>query len=117
MVLVRRPEMRFPANSTSPPLGRMIPAISRKSVDFPAPLGPIRPKISPACTSRSTSRTATSPPKRLVRPRPARIGSGLLIGYRLFRRFRASAAHQTVEDAEQAARFEEDDSAQQEPED
>src|SRR5688500_4246359 len=38
-------------------------------VVLPAPLGPMRPTISPSYTSRSTSRTACSPPKRTPTPR------------------------------------------------
>lgn len=39
-----------------------------KKVVFPAPLGPMRPTISPLLTVRSTPRTAVSPPKRMVTP-------------------------------------------------
>src|SRR5574341_2641334 len=37
-----------------------------KSVVLPAPFGPMMPSRSPARTSNETSRTAVSPPKRLV---------------------------------------------------
>src|SRR5262252_9706001 len=37
-----------------------------KSVVFPAPLGPMRPTISPAPIATETSLLATRPPKRLV---------------------------------------------------
>src|ERR1700681_3773024 len=81
----------------------MIPAIKRKSVDLPAPLGPIRRKISPAVISKSTSRTATKPPKRLLTRRALRSGS-------------ATAFYQPIEQAEQPARLEEHDRAKDDAE-
>ena len=57
----------------SRPLKRIVPAlgcrnlVSRlKQVVLPAPFGPISAWIVPRRTSRSTSLTATKPPKRLV---------------------------------------------------
>src|SRR5262245_9943349 len=47
------------------------------SVVFPAPLGPRIARRSPSTMSRSTSRTATRPPKRRPTPRKRRIGSAL----------------------------------------
>src|ERR1700761_6255481 len=98
----------------------MIPAISRNSVDLPAPLGPISPRISPAATSMSTPSTATKPPKRFVSPRPARIGSGTAgsaatsaIGLRLARRSFREPALQRGRDPEDPARLEYDDRDQQ----
>src|SRR3981081_2535164 len=38
------------------------------SVVLPAPFGPMRPNASPGGITRSTAFTATTPPKRLVRP-------------------------------------------------
>jgi len=38
------------------------------TVDLPDPLGPIKPRISPAFTRNAMSFTATRPPNRLVRP-------------------------------------------------
>src|SRR5919201_5472764 len=46
-----------------------------KSVVLPAPLGPIRAKISLALISKLTSSTALSPPKRLVNLRTCRIAA------------------------------------------
>src|SRR5260370_37403279 len=52
--------------TTSPEVARSSPAIMRKVVVLPQPDGPSRQTTSPAATSRSTSRTATKLPKRLV---------------------------------------------------
>src|SRR5579864_5242635 len=49
-----------PATRAVPPLGGMIVASMRSVVVLPAPLGPRKPKISPACTRRSTPSTATT---------------------------------------------------------
>src|SRR5690242_12071884 len=52
----------------------MSPAMTLKSVVFPAPFGPRMPRRSPGATSRLTSRTACRPPKRRPTPRRRRIG-------------------------------------------
>src|SRR5213593_2604343 len=52
----------------------MSPAITLKSVVFPAPFGPRMPRRSPGATSRSTSLTACRPPNRRPTPRKRRIG-------------------------------------------
>ena len=61
--------------TTSKPATDALPAVGRMSVhsmlivvDFPAPLGPRNPKVSPACTSKSTPRTASRSPKRFSSP-------------------------------------------------
>src|SRR6478736_3152691 len=52
-----------------------------KQVVLPAPLGPMRPRISPSLMWKFTSLRATTPPKRRVtlstssRSRPARVGA------------------------------------------
>src|SRR5215470_15215492 len=46
-----------------------------KSVVLPAPLGPMMPTISPGAARRETSRTAVSPPKRLVTASSSSIGA------------------------------------------
>src|SRR6476620_7248492 len=52
-----------------------------KQVVLPAPLGPMRPRISPSLMWKFTSLRATTPPKRRVtlstssRRRPARVGA------------------------------------------
>jgi len=55
--------MSKPTTVPRPPVGSRIPQSIRIVVDFPAPLGPRMPKISPRRTSSETSRTATSDPK------------------------------------------------------
>src|SRR5262249_10550429 len=49
-----------------------------KSVDLPAPLGPITARASPGSTARSTASTATSPPKRRESERHSSSGTGRL---------------------------------------
>src|SRR5581483_4921853 len=56
-------------------VGRCAPEIRLSSVDLPAPFGPITPSSSPEVTSRLTSETATTPPKRLPTPRRERSGT------------------------------------------
>src|SRR5579859_2035807 len=52
-----------PSNRMRPPEGARSPAMQLKKVDLPAPLGPIRPTISPASTESEASASATKPPK------------------------------------------------------
>src|SRR5262249_23191943 len=59
----------------SPSLTLDVPLIMLMSVVFPAPLGPMRPRISRSCSSKFTAETATRPAKRLVSRRTARIGA------------------------------------------
>src|SRR5258707_1314938 len=54
------PALRGPLNPTLPPPGPRRPAPSFRSVDLPAPLGPIRATISPAATARSAPFTISS---------------------------------------------------------
>src|ERR687896_1905670 len=71
--------MSSPRMTIWPPEGLKSPAIRLKSVVFPAPFGPRIARRSPPTTSRSTSRTACTPPKRLPTPRSERTvlaGSG-----------------------------------------
>src|SRR3954454_20522521 len=67
-------EMSSPRNSISPDVCGMSPEITLNSVVFPAPFGPRIARRSACATSRSTSRTASSPPNR--RPIPRRERSG-----------------------------------------
>ena len=60
--------MFSPAKKTSPALGLSTLVIRLKTVDLPAPLGPITARISPGSTLRSTLSTATSAPKRRTEP-------------------------------------------------
>ncbi len=59
------PWISRPWKSTFPDVGGGTPLIMLNVVVFPEPLGPIRPKISPSCTSKVTSLTAVRPPKYL----------------------------------------------------
>jgi len=52
----------------SPSVGREIPVSMLKMVVLPAPLGPIRPTISPSSRWRLKSETALRPPKEMERP-------------------------------------------------
>ena len=51
-----------PPTSAVPEVGGVSVVIMRISVVFPAPFGPSRPKISPVCTVKLTSFTATKSP-------------------------------------------------------
>ena len=64
-----------------PEVGFNSPAIRSKSVVFPAPLGPIRPTISPRPISIVTSSTAATPPKRLTRDFADKAGRPPLDGF------------------------------------
>src|SRR5262245_37573367 len=55
----------MPSNSTRPVVGTVSPARQLKKVDLPAPLGQIRPMISPSATARSAPRTARKLPNAL----------------------------------------------------
>src|ERR1700683_3023747 len=55
----------LPSNKIRPPVGSVSPARQLKKVDLPAPLGPIRPMISPSSTVRSAPPTAQKSPKAL----------------------------------------------------
>ena len=55
-----------PSKTTRPSSGLYRRVITLNAVVFPAPLGPISPTISPAGTSKDTSSSATTPPKRRV---------------------------------------------------
>ena len=67
---------RLASSTTSKPATLAEPAVGRARVqsilmvvDFPAPLGPRKAKISPWATSKLTPFTAVRSPKDLVRPR------------------------------------------------
>src|SRR5579872_1813071 len=57
-----------PRSFTVPEEGRMAPVMMPKRVDFPAPLGPIKPQMRCSGMSKLTSFRAASPPKYLVSP-------------------------------------------------
>src|ERR1700751_5253228 len=52
--------------NTSPASGVSRPAMTRRSVDFPLPLGPSSAVSEPLSTSMETSSSATKSPKRFV---------------------------------------------------
>src|SRR5580704_2244538 len=56
-----------PLTLALPEVGVSNPQSTRMVVDFPAPLGPRKPKISPLDTSRETWSTATKEPKVLTK--------------------------------------------------
>src|SRR5882724_2242518 len=56
------PVMSCPAKATRPASGGWKPAMAANKVVFPAPLGPIRPTISPSRTSSDAWSTAFRPP-------------------------------------------------------
>src|SRR5580704_13173703 len=56
-----------PLTLALPDVGVSNPQSTRIVVDFPAPLGPRKPKISPLDTSRETWSTATKEPKVLTK--------------------------------------------------
>src|SRR5262249_23421874 len=58
-------EMSAPRNNTSPDVGANSPQIRLTIVLLPEPLGPMRPRIVPSGTVRSTPSTARTPPKCL----------------------------------------------------
>ena len=63
-----QPSMRRSSSAIDPPLTGTKPVTASMRVVFPAPFGPIRPTTSPGRTSIDTSSTATTEPKRTVRP-------------------------------------------------
>src|SRR6266481_16431 len=56
-----------PPTVARPEVGASSPHRMRIVVDFPAPLGPRKPKTSPCATSSETLSTATKSPKRFTR--------------------------------------------------
>lgn len=64
----------LPLIRTCPASGFKIPISMAIVVVLPAPLGASRPNVSPACTSRSRSSTATMAPNDFLRPTVLIIG-------------------------------------------
>ena len=101
----------LPSTLTSPPVGVSWPRMQLNSVDLPQPFGPIRPRISPSCTSKETPSTAWMPPKLFLmladfEDRGHGAVSSLDFGDRAQRGRRLGAAlgQIAVEDAENAGR-------------
>src|SRR5215510_13179812 len=80
--------MSRPSNAIEPAVGFSCKRISFEVVVLPQPDSPIRPRVSPALTKKSTPSTARThagaPPKRrrtgkcLVRPRTSTTGEGIV---------------------------------------
>src|SRR5207248_9626012 len=56
----------FPEMKTAPGSGGSSPAMTRRSVDLPLPLGPSRPVSEPLSTEMETSSSARKSPNRFV---------------------------------------------------
>src|SRR4029450_5229447 len=69
-----KPVRSWPLKAPLPASGAWKPAMAANSVVLPAPLGPIRPTISPWCTSSDAWSTALRPPNDLERPRTSSMG-------------------------------------------
>src|SRR4051794_30933231 len=59
-------ETSWPAKETMPEVSGRSPVRQLKKVDLPAPLGPIRPRMSPSSTDTEASSTALKAPNALV---------------------------------------------------
>src|SRR5438132_6504424 len=71
------PAMSSPLNTIRPLVGRSTPVRQLKKVDFPAPFGPMIPRISPRDTEMVTLLTAARPPNRTVSDSVLRMGEAL----------------------------------------
>src|SRR6478752_1385156 len=69
------PVMSWPCRAMRPPSGLWKPATVANSVVLPAPLGPIRPTISPERTSSDAWSTAFRPPNALERSRTSSMAA------------------------------------------
>src|SRR6266567_3073654 len=65
----------MPRISIRPELGASSPVSILMVVDFPAPLGPRKPKNCPGATRKSTLSTAISSPNRRVKPCVEMVGA------------------------------------------
>src|SRR5262249_3128521 len=98
----RRPRMSRPPMWMLPWSGASKPAMSRRMVVLPQPLGPSRETHWPGRTAKESPSTAVTPPKRLT----TSCSSTALIGARLLRAVNAGAddpvqAEDPVEDKHQ----------------
>src|SRR4030042_3601383 len=64
-----------------PELGLYSPDMIFNKVDLPAPFGPIKPKASPACTSKLRSLIAANPPKCILNFTTERIGTSIYLPF------------------------------------
>src|SRR3954453_7205060 len=101
--------MSCPSKTMRPAAGRYTPLIRLNTVDLPAPLGPIRPRISPSSTLNVRLETASRPPKRLL---SAMTSSTALIATRGSFEHLATAREALMQPSQQAARHEQHDPEQ-----
>src|SRR6516164_5346763 len=73
------PAISSPRKRMLPLSATTLPDTALNSVVLPAPFGPIRAQISPACRSNETPPTATRPPKRTVTSRTHSSGASVTI--------------------------------------
>src|SRR6516162_4525784 len=73
------PAISSPRKRILPLSATTLPDTALNSVVLPAPFGPIRAQISPACRSNETPPTATRPPKRTVTSRTRSSGVSVTI--------------------------------------
>ena len=111
--------MSCPANHMRPEVGLSMPVSILKSVDLPAPFGPMTEWIVPSFTVKLTRSTAQKPPKTLVNCSVLSSGSmGLLLsGWALGRMFtQPSLPHSAIEQTHDSLRHEQDDQQHDESE-
>src|SRR3954453_20599971 len=77
--------MSWPSSRTLPEVDSRSPVRQLNSVDLPAPLGPIRPRISPCSSVTEALSTALKLPKAFVISRASRSMGGS-IGHDVLRR-------------------------------
>src|SRR5438128_7134498 len=80
MVYGGSPAMFSPSKTIRPLVGRSTLVRQLKKVDFPAPVGPMIQRISPAGTLRDTFVSAASPPKRTVSASVVKMGADAVSG-------------------------------------
>src|SRR3954447_21560159 len=95
--------MSWPSDETLPKVASRSPVRQLKKVDFPAPFGPIRPRMSPCSSVTLAASTALKLPKALVMSRASRsIGcSRRRLGFR-----RLALGPQPVNQCQNATRLE-----------
>src|SRR5712675_1915602 len=96
--------MSWPSNKTLPEVASRSPVRQLKKVDFPAPFGPIRPKMSPCSSVTLAASTALKLPKAFVTSRASRSMGGFLRDGLL--RWRGALRPEAVEQRQDAARLE-----------
>ena len=93
--------MSRPSSSTRPATGFWNPLSTLRKVVLPAPLGPMRPTISPGLTSKSTSSRARTPLKET--PIPSVRSAGPLMSAPRPRQHGASGTYDGLISAARAA--------------